>query len=190
MCGKKTRFLTLTPNFPEGISPNGEVVDGTTVRCVSDFSLLYNYYALTIYSLVKNYIITYKILSSSEQKVSEGDRNRQLEKNCLMSRECVSFFFRLRPYTKTTYEPLGVGIWWLTFCLLLKSSYRHRWAIPDNNKKYWNLFGGDVQCPRRPIRPNLIFQRKKILRKVLMCVCVGCEFKYNLFVIEFDYLRF
>ena len=33
--------------------------------------------------------------------------------------ECQFFFG-----SDHTLEPLGVGIWWLTFCLLFKSSYR------------------------------------------------------------------
>ena len=84
----------------------------------------------------------------------------------------VNFYFG----TDHTLEPLGVGIWWLTFCLLfLKVLTGHRWANPDNNdKKCPNLFARDVQCPRRPIRPtfNLPAQKKILKESIYLYVWV------------------
>ena len=63
VCGKKTRFLTLTPNFPEGISPNGEVVVAT-ICCAVSLIFLYSTTTHLYYSSVQKKGLIYYITRS------------------------------------------------------------------------------------------------------------------------------
>ena len=65
--------MTLTPNFPEGISPNGKVEWTKGPLCVSDFSLLSillrTYYRkINMSYLVLSITIYYKIFSTGRSK--------------------------------------------------------------------------------------------------------------------------